>query len=181
MGEWEGEWEEEEECVVRAKATALVCDRVRGAASRSRLIRPDESAGVGRWRESKWLAHVRAAAASSASTPVYVSLPSPLSFACWYGEITDPRRFPCLLTTLLRPSAQEKERLAQQQADAAAEVEKLKAANKKLEGDLSDARKEASAQADATSDVEKKLKEVRRALAWAAVCARVARRGGEGS
>lgn len=49
-------------------------------------------------------------------------------------------------------------------------MEKLKAANKKLEGDLSDARKEASAQADATSDVEKKLKEVCRALAWARGC-----------
>lgn len=46
------------------------------------------------------------------------------------------------------------------QADAAAELDKVKAANKKLESDLSDARKEASAQADATSDVEKKLKEV---------------------
>lgn len=41
----------------------------------------------------------------------------------------------------------------------AAELDKLKAANKKLDGELADARKEAVSHADATKDVEKKLKD----------------------
>ena len=48
---------------------------------------------------------------------------------------------------------EEKSRLSQQHADASAELEKLRAANKQLDADLSNARKEASAQADSTKDV----------------------------
>ena len=51
----------------------------------------------------------------------------------------------------------EKARLTQQHADTSAELEKLRATNKQLDLDLSDARKQASAQADSAKDVEKKL------------------------
>jgi DNA repair exonuclease SbcCD ATPase subunit len=51
----------------------------------------------------------------------------------------------------------EKARLTQQHADTSAELEKLRVTNKQLDLDLSDARKQASAQADSAKDVEKKL------------------------
>ena len=54
-------------------------------------------------------------------------------------------------------AAAEKTRLEQASADAKAEVDKLKAANKQLETDLSQARKDATAQADTAQGLEDKL------------------------
>ena len=55
--------------------------------------------------------------------------------------------------------------MEQHKADAAAELDKLKAASKQLQDELSNARKEASVQADSAKGVEKQLAEATEEMA----------------